>query len=120
MSDLRIRSVDESDLGTVLGTDVDFEGEMTFDQPVIVKGAFRGTIDAESTLYVGKDAQVNATIRAAVVSIQGRVKGDVTAATRVELFSTSELNGSVNSPDIIMQSGALLNGTCRMSRRPDA
>lgn len=116
MSDLRIRSVDESELSTVLASDVDFEGEMSFDQPVIVKGAFRGTITSRSVLYVGKDAKVNATVSADIISIQGQIKGDVTAATRVELFATSQLNGSVSSPDIIMQSGAILNGTCRMSR----
>ncbi|MFW6387650.1 MAG: bactofilin family protein [bacterium] len=116
MSDLRIRSVDESELSTVLASDVDFEGEMSFDHPVLVKGTFRGTISSRSVLYVGKDAKVNATVSADVISIQGRIKGDVTASTRVELFASSQLNGSVSSPDIIMQSGALLNGTCRMAR----
>ncbi|MFP4643792.1 MAG: polymer-forming cytoskeletal protein [Spirochaetales bacterium] len=116
MSDLRIRSVEESELTTVLASDVDFEGEMSFDEPVLVKGTFRGTVNSESILYVGKDARMTATVHADVVSIQGQIKGDVHAASRVELFSSSQLNGSVTSPDLIMQSGALLNGTCKMSR----
>lgn len=119
MSDLRIRSVDESELSTVLAADVDFEGEMSFDEPVIVKGSFRGTIQSESILYVGRDARVTATVHASVVSNQGIMTGDISAAARIELFSGCEVSGSIMSPDVIMQSGAILNGTCKMRPRRD-
>ncbi|TVQ27080.1 MAG: polymer-forming cytoskeletal protein [Spirochaetaceae bacterium] len=114
MSDLRIRSVDESELSTVLASDVEFEGEMSFDEPVLIKGSFRGRISSGTSLYIGETANVMADVHAELVSVQGKLKGDISAARRLELFSGSQLRGSVVSPDIIMQSGAELNGTVKM------
>lgn len=114
MSDLRIRSVDESELSTVLASDVEFEGEMSFDEPVLIKGSFRGRISSGTSLYIGETANVMADVHAELVSVQGKLKGDIAAARRLELFSGSQLRGSVVSPDIIMQSGAELNGTVKM------
>ncbi len=114
MSDLRIRSVDESELSTVLASDVEFEGEMSFDEPVLIKGSFRGRISSGTSLYIGETANVMADVHAELVSVQGKLKGDIAAVRRLELFSGSQLRGSVVSPDIIMQSGAELNGTVKM------
>ncbi len=114
MSDLRIRSVDESELSTVFASDVEFEGEMSFDEPVLIKGTFRGHINSGTSLYIGETAQVTADVHAELVSVQGKLKGEIAASRRLELFSGSQVRGSVTSPDIIMQSGAELNGTVKM------
>jgi cytoskeletal protein CcmA (bactofilin family) len=114
MSDLRIRSVDESELSTVFASDVEFEGDMNFDEPVLIKGTLRGRIRSGTNVYIGESADVAANVEAELISVQGRLKGDITASSRLELFSGSQIRGSVTSPDIIMQSGAELNGTVKM------
>lgn len=87
---------------------------MTFERPVLIKGRFQGHIRASGDLFINQKAVVDATVEAMVVSVQGQVSGDVHARTRLELFSSSSLAGNIRTPDLIMQSGCVFNGTCRM------
>jgi len=43
------------------------------------------------------------------------------AGSRVELFSTARMEGDLDTPDLVMESGCVYNGTCRMRAkgRPD-
>jgi cytoskeletal protein CcmA (bactofilin family) len=114
MSDLRIKHIDESEIDSVLAEDIEFEGDMVFEKPVLIKGKFHGKIRATGDLFISRQASVDAEVQAMVVSVQGHVSGDVHARTRLELFASSSLAGSIRTPDLIMQSGCVFNGTCRM------
>lgn len=114
MSDLRIRAIDESTLQTVLAQDIEFEGELQFSEPLLIKGTVSGTIVSDTDLYINPGATVAATITARKVSVKGRVIGDINAHARIELFSTGRINGNISTPDLIVQSGSVLNGSCAM------
>lgn len=117
MSDLRIRAIDESTLQTVLAEDIEFEGELRFTEPLLIKGTVKGTVVSETDLYVNENATVAATITARKVSVKGEVNGDIHAHRRLELFSSGRVNGNVTTPDLIVQSGSLLNGSCTMTQQ---
>lgn len=114
MSDLRIRNIDESTLQTVLAEDIEFDGELYFSEPLLIKGSVKGTISSQTDLYIHEGAIVDATVQARKVSVKGEVQGDIHALERLELFSTARITGNVQAPDLIVQSGCLLNGSCRM------
>lgn len=115
MSDLRIRAIDESTLQTVLAEDVDFDGELRFSEPLLIKGTVKGTVISDTDLYINPDATVAATISARKVSVKGSVVGDIHADGRLELFASARVEGNVTTPDLIMQSGCRLNGSCTMT-----
>jgi cytoskeletal protein CcmA (bactofilin family) len=115
--DFRVRSIDEDDIDTVLADDIDFDGELSFQHRLLIKGAFRGEISADGDLYISESAQVDATVRASTVSVKGALTGDVRANRRLELFSSASLTGNVQTPDLIMQSGCRFNGTCKMPEK---
>ena len=81
------------------------------------QGAFKGEIKASSDLYVGEKAEVTAKIEADRVSAKGRIRGNIVARSRIELFSTAQVEGDLISPDLVMESGCRYNGTCRMEKR---
>jgi len=114
MSDLRIRAIDESTLETVLAEDIDFDGELRFSEPLLVRGRVKGTIVSDTDLYINASANVEATIEAGKVSVKGTVSGDIYAKSRLELFSSARVTGNVRTNDLIMQSGCRLNGSCQM------
>ena len=114
MSDLRIRTIDESTLQTVLAEDIDFDGELRFSEPLLIKGTVKGTVVSDTDLYINPDAKVAATITARKVSVKGQVTGDIHAQGRLELFASARVQGNVSTPDLIVQSGSLLNGSCKM------
>lgn len=114
MSEMRIRPIDESEIDTVLAEDIHFEGDLFFKKNLMVKGSFIGDIKAEGALFVDEHATVEARLEADVVSIKGRVKGNVYAYTRVELYSCSSVDGDITAPDVVMESGCRFNGICTM------
>ncbi len=114
MSEVRIRDIDESEIDTVLAEDIDFTGTLVFEKPLMIKGKFSGEIKASGDLYIGKDAEINAVIEANLVSSKGRIKGDIFARSRVELFSSASVEGDITTPDLVIESGCKFNGKCRM------
>ena len=116
MSEITIQSIDESEIDTILAEDIDFDGVLNFSDPLMVKGKFVGEIKASGDLYIGKDAVVEAQIEANLVSLRGRVKGNISAHTRVELFATASVDGDITAPNIIMESGCRFNGLCNMNK----
>jgi len=119
MSELRIQKIEESEIDTILAEDIDFTGELSFDKPLMIKGKFSGEIHALGDLYVGDDALVEAKVEANVVSLKGRIKGNIFAKSRVELFSTATVDGDITAPEIVMESGCRFNGMCKMVKKAD-
>ncbi len=114
MPEWRVKSIDESDIDTVLADDVEFEGELEFDTTVLIKGRFNGRISSTGDLFVNEAARVDATIRARRITVRGALSGELTAGERVELFESAAVSGSIETPDLIVQSGCRFNGTCTM------
>ncbi len=110
----QVPDFDESQIDTILAEDIDFTGELTFSEPLMIKGTFKGEIKASGDLFVGTDAVVNARVEAERVTSRGRIKGDVLAGRRVELASTASVQGDIDTPDLVMESGCVFNGVCAM------
>jgi cytoskeletal protein CcmA (bactofilin family) len=108
---------DEADIDTVLAEDIDFSGVLSFKEPLMIKGKFKGEIKASGDLYIGEKAEVEAKIEARTISSRGRIKGNVVAQSRIELSSTAVVEGDIQCPDLVIESGAVYNGTCLMTKK---
>jgi cytoskeletal protein CcmA (bactofilin family) len=71
-------------------------------------------------LVIDEEAVVNANIHASRVIIRGQVKGDVSAAEKVEVTVTGKLAGNVSAPEIYMETGCVFNGRCTMTGKNSA
>jgi len=114
MTDLHSDILEDDDFDTILSPDIDFSGILHFEKPFLIRGKVSGEISARGLLVVDEAATVNANINAAQVIIRGFVKGDVTAAQKVEVTVTGRLEGNVTAPEIFMESGCVFNGRCTM------
>jgi cytoskeletal protein CcmA (bactofilin family) len=115
MAEVRIKDIDEHEIDTILAEDIDFEGHLTFKKPLMIKGKFKGEIKSASSLYIGEKAYVEAATEAGIVSSKGRHKGNIVGHTRIELFSTAQVEGDISTPDFVVESGCRFNGNCNMS-----
>jgi cytoskeletal protein CcmA (bactofilin family) len=114
MAEVRIKDIDEHEIDTILAEDIDFEGHLTFKKPLMIKGKFKGEIKSTSSLYIGEKAYVEAATEAGIVSSKGRHKGNIIGHSRVELFSTAQVEGDISTPDFVVESGCKFNGHCNM------
>lgn len=90
-------------------------GEAKFKAMLRIDGRFSGQITSDNgTLMVGAGGRVDANINVAVVTIQGIVNGDVIASKRVELGRAAHLTGNIKTPALVIEPGAIFEGTSRM------
>ena len=90
-------------------------GEAKFKAMLRIDGRFSGQISSDNgTLMVGAGGRVDANIDVAVVTIQGIVNGDVIASKRVELGRAAHLTGNIKTPALVIEPGAIFEGTSRM------
>ena len=105
---------EEKDITTVVADDLEIRGTIKFKTSVMLKGIFEGEIFSEGLLVVGPTAKVTATISTKTLVSHGEITGDVTATDQVTLKNTSLHNGDVTTPNIIIENGAVFNGSCAM------
>ncbi len=98
-----------------LGRGVRLEGKLTFSGTVTIDATFQGSIVTDGVLVIGELAKVDAEIACGTVIVEGEVNGNVVASAAVELRATGRLRGDVETPSLVVERGALLDGA---SRRP--
>lgn len=114
MSDIQIQPIDEAEIDTIIAEDIDFTGNLGFNNSLMIKGKMKGNVKAEGDFYIDESAEVDARVEANIVSVKGRVHGDIFAYERVEIFTCGHVDGDITAPDIIMESGCSFNGICKM------
>ncbi len=98
----------------------EFEGKLSFKDTARIDGNFRGEIASENTLIIGESGMVCACIRAKTIAVSGTVEGDVIAATKVVLHKTARLRGNVETPILVIEEGAILQGKVKMGGSKEA
>ena len=80
-----------------------------------VDGHLIGTVTSESgTLIVGTNGQVDANIMVAAAMVNGTINGDILATEKLHLGRTARVMGNIQSPRLIVEEGAILEGSCNM------
>jgi cytoskeletal protein CcmA (bactofilin family) len=80
-----------------------------------VDGHLIGTVTSESgTLIIGTNGQVDANITVAAAMVNGAVNGDIVASEKLQLGRTARVMGNIQSPRLIVEEGAILEGSCSM------
>ncbi|HKK94104.1 MAG TPA: polymer-forming cytoskeletal protein, partial [Longimicrobiales bacterium] len=64
----------------------------------------------EHTVTVGSDGRVTASIVARVVTVEGRVDGDIEARERIVLRASSQVEGDITAPRVVLEDGARFRG----------
>ena len=99
---------------TVLGANSSYNGVLTANAGVRVDGSFDGTIEVNGLLVIGEGARIVAeSIRAAVVTVAGSVKGNI-VADKVEILRSGRIYGDINVMAFVTEEGAILRGNVTM------
>lgn len=114
-SESMARDIKEGRLSGFIGSGTVLTGETTFQAMLRVDGHLTGSVSSETgTLIVGSTGRVDANILVAAAMINGIVNGDITALEKLELGRTARVVGNVQAPRLVMEDGAILEGSCNM------
>src|SRR5687768_15334318 len=114
-SETLARDIKEGTLSGFVGGGTDVTGEANFKAMMRVDGHFSGRITSSSgTLIVGNNGKVDANIEVAVAVIHGTINGDIIATQRLELGRAAKVTGNVQTPSLVIEQGAIFEGSCKM------
>jgi cytoskeletal protein CcmA (bactofilin family) len=100
----------------LLGAGTEYQGQLTFKGTVRIDGRFVGVICSEGKLILGKDAKVEGTITVNELVVHGALTGEIQVGKRSVLYQTAQVSGTLNTPLLTMEEGALLQGELLMRK----
>jgi cytoskeletal protein CcmA (bactofilin family) len=114
-SETLARDIKEGTLSGFVGGGTVVTGEANFKAMMRIDGHMSGRVNSSSgTLIVGANGKVDANIEVAVAIIHGTINGDIVATQRLELGRAAKVNGNIQTPSLVIEQGAVFEGTCKM------
>jgi cytoskeletal protein CcmA (bactofilin family) len=114
-SETLARDIKEGTLSGFVGGGTVVTGEANFKAMMRVDGHLSGRVaSASGTLIVGANGKVEANIEVAVAVIHGTINGDIIATQRLELGRAAKVTGNIQTPSLIIEQGAVFEGSCKM------
>jgi cytoskeletal protein CcmA (bactofilin family) len=114
-SETLARDIKEGTLSGFVGGGTVVTGEANFKAMMRIDGHMSGRVSSSSgTLIVGANGKVDANIEVAVAVIHGTINGDIIATQRLELGRAAKVNGNIQTPSLIIEQGAVFEGSCKM------
>jgi cytoskeletal protein CcmA (bactofilin family) len=109
--EVKLSVVDEEEVDTVLGSEIEFEGDIESSKSLMIKGKISGSIRCGAELYITEQAEVHSNIHAATVVIRGKVYGDISADSLIAVLDWGHVEGSLSAPDIYLSPDCFFKGT---------
>jgi cytoskeletal protein CcmA (bactofilin family) len=102
---------------SIIGPGMKVVGDLVTDGTLRIEGTVEGTIRAGKAVVIGKDGVVDGSIVTQDAVISGRLRGTLTAESRLELQASSRIDGDVQARRMQLEEGAVLNGNVTMGER---
>lgn len=106
----RVQTSPAADQATI-GKGLFIKGDISGTESIFIDGKIEGSINLPGNrVTVGRNGQVAANIIAREVVILGKIRGNVSAADRVDIRAEGALNGDVAAARISIEDGAFFKG----------
>lgn len=116
-SESMARDIKEGRLSGFVGNGTVLTGETNFQAMLRVDGHLTGRVTSENgTLIIGATGKVDANIAVAAALVNGMVNGDIIATEKIELGRTARVTGNIQTPRLVIEDGAVLEGGCSMTK----
>lgn len=90
---------------------IKIKGEVTGSEDLFVDGQVDGKLNlANGSLTIGPNGHVKADVTAREVIVRGKVEGRISGRDKVQLWSTGQVSGEVQTDRLAIEDGALLRG----------
>lgn len=100
----------------VLGSGLVLRGEIRGEGDFHIFGRFEGEIDVSGRVVVSEAAEVDANINAAAILIAGKVRGNLSATTRLDILPTGVLTGTLKAGSFSAAEGSSVKGEIWLDR----
>jgi cytoskeletal protein CcmA (bactofilin family) len=95
---------------TLVGSGARFEGRLEVDGPMSLAGTVVGDGDISGILSIAREAHWHGNVSAQAAVVAGRVTGDLTIETKLEIGKSAVIRGAIRAGVIAIADGAVVDG----------
>lgn len=103
-----------SNSSNTIGKGTFLEGNVETYGNIRIEGKITGNVKSKSKIALGPSSQVNGNLTSQNADIEGEVKGKIEVSELLVLKATAVINGDIVTGKLVIEAGAVFNGTCRM------
>lgn len=103
-----------SNSSNTIGKGTFLEGNIETYGNIRIEGKVTGNIKSKSKVALGPQAHIQGNIIAQNADIEGEVKGRLEISELLVLKATAVINGDIITGKMVVEPGAVFNGTCKM------
>lgn len=98
-----------------IGPSISIKGDVTGSEDLLIQGQVDGSVTLEKhAVGVGSEGRVKADIVGRLITIEGKVEGDLTAAEQIILRGSAQVHGDIKAPRVVLEDGATFRGLVDM------
>ena len=105
---------------SVFGPTLRFKGELKAQEDIKIEGRIEGSIIHQQRVVVGIKGEVVATVNAAMIDVEGKVQGDMSAKKSIKVNQSAVVRGNLRAPSVSITEGANFNGGVTMESNAGA
>lgn len=121
-------SASDTQIAGRVNGDLSVEAQLTLDSAAVVTGKIHaascslrgkvdGNIECTHDLVIGESGRLNAdAISGRDMTVAGKVKGNLNCGGILRLMNTARLKGNIRARSVVINEGAVFNGTCAMAK----
>ncbi len=103
-----------SNSSNVIGKGTVLEGNIETFGNIRIEGRINGNIKSKSKIALGHSSHVDGNITAQNADIEGGVKGKIDISELLVLKATAVVHGDISTGKLVVEPGAVFNGSCKM------
>lgn len=107
------------DTSAVIGKAITVRGEIEGREDLQVEGVIEGRVRLEAELRVATGGKVTGEVWAKVLTVEGRFDGTAECDEVAHLQPGCDATGTLTSPRVVIEDGAVFNGTLDMDVGPE-
>ena len=89
-------------------------GTITADSDYRIDGLIEGELNCTGKVVIGEAGRIKGTVNCQNAEIMGLMDGKITCQQQLSLRASGKIQGDVKTKTLIVEPGALFNGTCSM------
>jgi len=98
-----------------IGKSISIKGDVIGDEDTILEGRVEGRVSLRNFhLTIGPNGDIQGEVSAKMVTVVGKIAGNVIASERIEVRETGRIQGDLIAPRLTVAEGAVINGAITM------
>ncbi|MFH1541211.1 MAG: polymer-forming cytoskeletal protein [Elusimicrobiota bacterium] len=102
---------------TIIAESAVIEGNMSSEGTIRVDGIVEGHISKSTGVIVGKTGKITGDLHSESIIIGGVISGNVFTLNSLELLSTAQVLGDIETQTLSIHQGAIFEGKCTMIKK---